>query len=345
MTHRKHPGRYPAGARGGFTLVEMLMVLGIIAVLIGLLFPVYLKVRLAGYTVNTEEEVNVIAQAITRYNGEIGSYPGPFSNTQIEDGLEKGISGDTSGNAVTMSENLVLGLEGGLSLVSGAPTFNASQVGSGPLNLNPLSGAINTRYAPFLDANMGSNLLTNTPPSTIWSFAPGRFVTVSTNTVAAQDTDIPEYLDRFPDALPILYMRARVGATGVISNSDPAMQYDLRQITPYVGYCPAAGGSSSAGYIGVANPVHGLAGLWVTGSSPNINGGTSTGLSIHSDFPNNALWYFENQYVMPTIGSGPLAIQTSGTPRRYNECIRVATRRDRLYGTQYDITNFGEVTQ
>src|SRR5271155_3405648 len=68
----------------GFTLVELLVVIGIIVVLLAIFFPVIEKVRYAAYTADTEQEINQLTSAINQYYTSYNAYPGPFSNDQIE---------------------------------------------------------------------------------------------------------------------------------------------------------------------------------------------------------------------------------------------------------------------
>jgi hypothetical protein len=52
----------------------------------------------------------------------------------------------------------------------------------------------------------------------------------------ADDSEIREFVDRFPSPMPILYMRANVGAPGIVSNEKQKgaqEQYDLKQIKAY----------------------------------------------------------------------------------------------------------------
>ncbi len=62
--------------RAGFTLVEMLTVITIIAVLVGLLFPVIGGVRQAAKKAQAKTDVTQLVTSVISYYTEYGKYPG-----------------------------------------------------------------------------------------------------------------------------------------------------------------------------------------------------------------------------------------------------------------------------
>jgi prepilin-type N-terminal cleavage/methylation domain-containing protein len=70
MSHRLH-----AGARRGFTLVEMLVVIAIIAILIGLLVPVYANARKKAKIAASEALMTNLQGALEQYRFSHGMYP------------------------------------------------------------------------------------------------------------------------------------------------------------------------------------------------------------------------------------------------------------------------------
>ena len=66
-----------AGPRNGFTLVELLVVIGIIALLAGILFPTISKIKIAGQEADSKNTLNQIDQACQNYYTDFHAYPGP----------------------------------------------------------------------------------------------------------------------------------------------------------------------------------------------------------------------------------------------------------------------------
>src|SRR4051812_39626491 len=156
--------------RGGFTLVELLVVIGIIAVLIGILIPVISRVQRGARVADTKNFLIQLTGAIERYHSDFHAYPGPIHNNNIQDqgfvtpaypapqpvaaANAPGFDVTIDPKTITGSENLTLGLLGGLNLIpaGGGVSYNPSQVGMGPMNLNTANPK---RYPAYMD---GTNL-------------------------------------------------------------------------------------------------------------------------------------------------------------------------------------------
>jgi prepilin-type N-terminal cleavage/methylation domain-containing protein len=398
----------------GFTLTELLVVIGIIAILIGLLLPVVNRVRRIAYVADTENEISQISNACNQYYSTFHAYPGPLSNDQTAGNggtivnpnpITMEIYTSTGGAAptyttlsspwptkwyVTGAENLVLGLMGGLRIDPGPPTgvavgtlaFAPAEVGLGPLNLSP---SFPGRTPSFFSTGSNYLMWCETNPSGVYSQLLSTNVSQTVQYNAAQtpepftdqagatasDSPIPEFVDRFPSPgpMPILYLRARTGAQGVVSDGTIAnpvttatalYQYDLRDITPYT-YCNTKGAS-----IGLPVPASGSKyyhDLWALGSvtyppsppvtylksaivpagPPNPNPGPAQTIdsSANSNSIADAFSYFVNAAIPPT-GADP---NYTGRPRAVDQFILISAGPDGIYGTADDITSFGDVSQ
>src|SRR5690349_6123903 len=90
---RIHPLRF---IRRGFTLVELLVVIGIIAVLISVLLPALAKARSRAQTVACASNLRQIVTACVQYTVEYkGSYPWGFAFNKMQHN-GRPAAGDTS---------------------------------------------------------------------------------------------------------------------------------------------------------------------------------------------------------------------------------------------------------
>ena len=314
--------RGPQSAVGkGFTLVEMLTVIGIIVLLVSILLPVVSSVRTKGHQADTQAMLARIASGIESYHADHRAYPGPLHNGQIYNGgLPVEIeSGDDKSKIdktqITMAENLVLGLLGGLSIdQTGKITFNKDAVGNGPVSLNPRSPK---KYRSYMDKV---------------SLSDGDYTEDPSNPEQVKDTAIPEFLDRFPDPMPILYMRAKVGASGIVSDKKPVgeqQQYDLKQIEAYTTANIGVGRESpaddefapSAPASKVERLKHGLQKVDSNATAQNPPPATPPGLNY--TYPYDLYGFMRH----PSI---------QNSPRQKDGYILISSGPDRIYGTKDD---------
>ncbi|MFT3788997.1 MAG: type II secretion system protein [Tepidisphaeraceae bacterium] len=346
---------------GGFTLVELLIVIGIIAVLISLLIPVVGIVKDRAREADTAALVASLAQACERYSTDFGgAYPGPFSNAQIEVTAQpvlvnvisplptnyagspnQSVTTGITGGRVTMAENLYLGLNGGLVINgAGAIVYDPSTCGQGPVNLNPLSPARKSAYYNNNPAELSNRVENN--------LTTGHF---KDDAGQAYDSIIPEFVDKFQDKLPILYFRANRavnyvnGTTAVnnnvvtaFANNAGVAPYDIAQNASYLGAIGANGQPVTIGigrktnYVGTsfspADP-HGLRA--VNPANTNVVAATQN--------PIDAYAYFVDRNTLSTANDN--------RAKQKDSFILISAGRDRVYGTADDICspNFGKVGQ
>jgi len=225
----------PAGRARGFTLIELLVVIGIIILLISILLPVAGRVKIQAQSAKTQATMASIASAIERYYQDEHSYPGLFSNDQLQRQgtapasatFTLNFKGNTGGTQLTQTENMVAALVGGIDPdTTGAPkvvdlSANPSSIGKGAVNFASLA-QYRARRAPYIDALPGA-LLPELPYSTN-GCARNSIEMIGAKAVAlgTTDTSFPEFYDDYGTRRPIIYMRANVGTTTICSKlNDP----------------------------------------------------------------------------------------------------------------------------
>src|SRR5688500_8720923 len=120
--------------RRGLTMVELMVVIGIIAVLVTLIIAVVPRMRAAGRKASVQQQINTLQSAIDAYFLDYRAYPGPLADASVyaATGLPTNISGRP-----TQAENLVLGLLGGLRRVGNDLSYDPDRVGKGAVNFLP----------------------------------------------------------------------------------------------------------------------------------------------------------------------------------------------------------------
>jgi prepilin-type N-terminal cleavage/methylation domain-containing protein len=232
---QRHTSR--RGVRAGFTLIELLTVVGIIVVLIAILLPVVASVQRKAREADTSAEINRLATAAQNYYNDYRAYPGPVADNKIIgfNGLSLnpniiGVSG------VTASENLLLGLLGGLFATPGTNTitYDPNLVGKGPQSLNPLTPKQSNPYTDFNATELPPKAASGAY-STYNSIAIGQPSNPPIPKPTTADSVIPEFFDHFTTPRPLIYLRARVGATSIVNTSvgQSGPQYFSAEMAPY----------------------------------------------------------------------------------------------------------------
>ena len=342
----------------GFTVIELLVVIGIIVLLLSILIPTISKIRRASQTAAVKQQINELQGAIERFYQEQHQYPGPILDNELYYAGRSGATAppvarqlhDATGSSVlptagkvTQAENLVLGLLGGLKWAGTAPNLNLSfdpaMVGRGMITQ---SGNQVKKFEPYLSYD----------PKTLSS---GKY---SDGAGAADDSDVPEFIDKYPNPLPILYLRARIGAAGVVSYGgqdqngwviaqNVPTQYDLYDIAAYTktnqGRSIGEGKTISPNaYVSNNSPQPPPPGVLPHGLVNVQSGATLQRGAPGYDYPYDAFPYFKSPTVAPSVATNPNA---TGTPKSKDSYILISAGPDRVYGTEDDVCSFGSVTE
>ncbi len=225
---------------GGFTLVELLVVMGIIAVLVSILVPVVNSARRSAYAADSRNQIKNLGNAIDRYYSDFSAYPGPYSNADlasapsgVSNGAPGGSGRKTTGliGKLSASENLTIALCGGWVSTGASPAWTFSYVpadlGKGPLTF----GTPQRRMAAYIDATPQTLSIAGSSLDTSAQFG--------YNEALGVNTGVPEFIDKFPAAMPIIYIRAKVGAPASADTSG-TLQYDSTEFCAYTPGNPAA---------------------------------------------------------------------------------------------------------
>jgi prepilin-type N-terminal cleavage/methylation domain-containing protein len=347
----------PQSSSRGFTLVELLVVIGIIVILIGILIPVVSKVRKSAQAAAVQAQINSLVANITQYQQDFAALPGPIPYDQINASPAVITTVNTAstdfdtttwdGTKISMAENLVLGLAGGLKVITGTGVvYDPALVGAGANNLNPASPK---KHRAYIDQTNLSWRTANNGKKT-GQYADGAGT--------ANDTIIPEIVDTFPNPMPILYLRARKGqqppaglptawqpnnnfiyTNGVTTVADRVGQYDLSQIVAYVGDATPVtigeGKSISTGDYTTppASPSQLPHGLRTVDTKSTMNKSGTSGPFINYVYPYDGFAYFRD----------PSSPDAAPQPRSKDGFILISAGLDRVYGTPDDIASFGPV--
>lgn len=289
------------GSAHAFTLTELLVVIGIIVLLTSILLPTVYRMKTAGQKADTANQIGVIRTAIEQYYQTFQAYPGPLEDKQMFGfkGAAPLPAGIGNGQP-TMAENLVLGLVGGLENSGGTIRFNGNIIrqGNGVRGLNPSNPKTYNRFIEVTANQLSSGQL-----------------------AYSADTAIPEFMDRFNDRpRPILYLRARKGMLGIMSNGTANYQYDMRQYVAYPTIYHSPSTSEPQGLLQLGNE------------------DLSEPLRPTAKNPAPALPYFKS----PNANLAN-ATNGTGTPRSKDGFILISAGADSIYGTMDDVTSFGSL--
>jgi prepilin-type N-terminal cleavage/methylation domain-containing protein len=225
--------------RGGFTLVELLVVIGIIALLIGILIPVVSNVRKSAYIANTKNLLQKISAACTSYQLVFHSAPGVLPNKAYDYSSGDQTPGyyfqDPAYATFTQTEDLVCALSGGLTKdlrdAASKLDYKSDYLGQGPTSFNPLNPSKSQAFIAADPVDLSPRDQPLSDPAN------------GLNQTFVKDTKVSEFMDKFPDPRPVIYLRANPGAVNGSASTAPQIisptynasyHYNYRALMPYV---------------------------------------------------------------------------------------------------------------
>ncbi len=193
-----------------FTVVELLVTIGIIVVLMAILVPVIAKVRLTAQSAATSNEIQRISAGINNYFQDFGAYPGAVSNASFATGNSAAFPSGFAG--YTQSKDLVMALLGG---ITSQFTYDPDSLGTGPVTFNVNDPSKKQAYLQKVVAELPGDL-----------------------------SKPPEFMDLYSDPRPLIYLRINpggvTGKANIIYDSSTSSKfvatanYDFRGVKPYL---------------------------------------------------------------------------------------------------------------
>jgi type II secretory pathway pseudopilin PulG len=199
-----------AHATKGFTLLELLVVIGIIILLVGILVPALSAARIAAQRAATEGVFNGLQSSISQFSQQMnGQLPGNFP--QLSNGTQTVGSGASPTKKISGAQTLLLALSYSLSspaalpatyppgpgTVVALPDNSATVDPASPNGPMDLSVTPNKQYTPFYNPSLNDLKTYQSPVNS----------TFKLTDVANAWPLFPVIVDKFSDPLPILYFR------------------------------------------------------------------------------------------------------------------------------------------
>jgi prepilin-type N-terminal cleavage/methylation domain-containing protein len=215
---------HPTAPRRGFTLVELLVVIGIIALLIGLLLPALGKVVQRAKGTQTLGTMQNFATACDSYFQEFGEYPGAVPDEYLYAGLTA--AGGDQVTRISAAENALLALMGGYR-VSSDPDYQTFGQGTAATFVKELTftnAAGNTFRIKIDQTKMGEGPIRNGKKYDSFYSPKGREFSRAFGQVYGPDfdstNDLPDLVDAW--GTPITFIKQQRGIGPLVNRAGGA---------------------------------------------------------------------------------------------------------------------------
>lgn len=336
--------RHPqSAARRGFTLIELMVVMGIISLLVAIALPAFSAARKNAKKVTSEATVSVLGTALEQFNADTtvgGDYPPSF---QVPNAASPYV---TNGNGIRVGgANLLVWALAGADLL-GTPGFRdldhsgdsfggwTSDCGRGTYgSANPYLYRIGNdgrpavaRSGPYVDMSKVKVARHDTTTN--------QFTVPS---APAQKLDSQVFLDSFDQ--PILYYKANQGAPGMVASGQGYVDFNgnLNSGSPddyaydTVGQCSPTGIYNLRDNSIFTGPNQSLA-----GQGMNFGAGGNHPMAYLGQWQGSN-WDKTGSFAQHLWNS---SITATLRPRRDDSYILISPGPDGLFGTADDVANF-----
>jgi type II secretory pathway pseudopilin PulG len=200
----------PPKARPAFTIIELMVVVGIIIILMAILIPALSGAKKSAYLTQTTAQLQGISNDIETYFTNFDSYPGPAPASST--------TTTTAANKISGNQNLLMALSYSIydstpaPVPSGWKAVGLPGAGTAVVRTDAANGPRDNGKEFPAFYNPTPKEITAADSSGNWLPAGIEGADTTANTFK-----FPVLLDRYPDPLPILYYRRTPSVDGSVS--------------------------------------------------------------------------------------------------------------------------------